>query len=175
MAESLNVGTRINGSQDQSNNSKIEKYCYDNSESNCSVYGGLYQWDETMQYVTSEGGRGICPEGWHIPSDAEWDVLVNYLGGSGVAGGKMKEAVDTHWITPNTGATNSSGFTGLPGGYRNSSSGSFYGLGGSGYFWSSSQGVASFQGYRYLYCYDDDVYSSIYDKAGGFSVSCLQD
>ena len=118
MAENLNIGTRIDGDTDQTNNSTIEKYCYDDDTDNCDTYGGLYQWDEMMQYVTTEGTQGICPAGWHLPTDAEWTTLTNFLGGESVAGGKMKEEGLDHWQTPNTGATNSSGFTGLPGGFR---------------------------------------------------------
>ena len=121
MAENLNIGTLINSNNDQTNNSIIEKYCYDNSTTNCSTYGGLYQWDEMMQYKTTEGVQGICPVNWHIPTDAEWTGLTDFLGGESVAGGKMKttgtiEAGTGLWLSPNTGATNSSGFAALPGG-----------------------------------------------------------
>jgi len=118
MKENLNVGTMISGSQDQTNNGIIEKYCYENNPANCNEYGGLYQWDEMMQYVTTPGVQGICPNGWHVPTDGEWTTLSNYLGGESVAGGKMKEAGYSHWAYPNTGATNSSGFTGLPSGWK---------------------------------------------------------
>lgn len=81
MDENLNYGTQINGSQNQLNNEIVEKYCYGNNELNCNTYGGLYQWDEMMQYVTKEGAQGICPKGWHLPSDEEWSTLTNYLSG----------------------------------------------------------------------------------------------
>ena len=71
MAENMNIGTRINGSGDQTNNGTIEKYCYDDNEANCDTNGGLYQWNEMMQYTTMEGAQGICPAGWHIATDAE--------------------------------------------------------------------------------------------------------
>ncbi len=71
MAENINVGQRIDGNQEMKNNSTIEKYCYSDNEINCNEYGGLYQWDEMMQYTTQEGIQGICPEGWHIPTDGE--------------------------------------------------------------------------------------------------------
>jgi uncharacterized protein (TIGR02145 family) len=114
--ENLNIGTRIDGGVIQTDNGIIEKYCYDNLESNCDIYGGLYRWGEMMQYVTTEGTQGICPAGWHIPPLAELTILITYLGGESVAGGKMKETGTTHWLDPNTSATNSSGFTALPGG-----------------------------------------------------------
>ena len=109
MAQNHNIGNRIDGNQEQANNQVIEKYCYDDLESNCDVYGGLYQWNEMMQYVTTEGTQEICPAGWHMPTDGEWTELTNYLGGETVAGGKMKST--SEW-----NGTNSSGFTALPGG-----------------------------------------------------------
>lgn len=136
MAQNLNIGTKINGSQNQTNNQVIEKYCFNNLESNCDIYGGLYMWDEAMQYVTTAGVQGICPAGWHLPTDAEWTTLTNFLGGESVAGGKMKEIGTTHWKSPNTGATNSSGFTALPGGEQNY--GNFYSLTFYTVFYSSS-------------------------------------
>ena len=122
MAENLKVGTTINSSVNQTNNGIIEKYCYEDDEANCDIYGGLYQWDEMMQYAPSDNGnngttQGICPEGWHIPTDFEWYILYQYLGENyDGAGGKLKETGTLHWISPNSGATNESGFAALPGG-----------------------------------------------------------
>jgi len=172
--ENLNIGEKIYGSQNQQNNSTVEKYCYNDSESNCDEYGGLYRWDEAMQYVTNEGAKGICPEGWHIPTDDEWDVLVNFLGGSGVAGGKMKETGTAHWNSPNTDATNSSGFTGLAGGGHNFFSSSFYDLGYYGNILSSSDVDASHAWTRRLYYDANDVFRTSQYKTEGFSVRCLQ-
>ena len=172
--ENLNVGTRINGSQNQTNNGIKEKYCYDDLESNCNIYGGLYQWDEMMQYVTTQGVKGICPDGWHIPTDAEWTTLTNYLGGESVAGGKMKEAGYAHWASPNTGATNTSGFTALPGGGRGTD-GSFDGLTYYAYFWSSTEYSSTYAWYRGLDYDYDDVGRGLNYKTGGFSCRCLQD
>ena len=179
MAENLNVGTRINGVNEQTNNSTLEKYCYDDLESNCDIYGGLYQWDEMMQYVTTEGAQGICPSGWHIPSDAEWTALITYLGGESVAGGKMKstgtiEAGTGLWYDPNAGATNESGFTGLPGGSRGNGGG-FYGLSYAAYFWSSSGYIGSYVWYRRLYYTDDEVSRFFDGKTYGRSVRCIED
>ena len=75
MKENLNVGTRINGSSNQTNNGVVEKYCFNNLESNCDVYGGLYQWNELMQYVSTQGVKGICPLDWHIPTDQELSLI----------------------------------------------------------------------------------------------------
>jgi len=99
----------INGTEGMSNNWLIEKYCYDNNSDNCDEYGGLYQWNEMMEYTTTPGVQGICPTGWHLPTINEWTLLVDYLGGMTVAGGKMKETGTVHWRTPNIGATNESG------------------------------------------------------------------
>jgi uncharacterized protein (TIGR02145 family) len=174
MGQNLNYGTRINGSSEQTNNSIQEKYCYNDDENYCNIYGGLYQWDEAMQYIPTEGTQGICPTGWHIPSDPEWTVLATILGGESVAGGKMKEAGLVHWYTPNAGATNISGFTALPGGSRYDN-GYFFGLTGTTFFWSSSQYDATYAWFRYL-AYDlEYVYRNFETKASGYSVRCLKD
>ena len=134
MAQSLNVGVPIDNILTPQNNGTPEKYCYNDNEDNCNAFGGLYQWNEMMQYVTTPGVQGICPAGWHIPTDAEWTTLTTNLGGEGIAGGKMKVAQT--WMTPNTGATNSSGFNALPGGIRDDSG--FYNQTTNTLFWSST-------------------------------------
>jgi uncharacterized protein (TIGR02145 family) len=174
MAENLNVGARINGSIDQTNNSTMEKYCYDDNESNCNTYGGLYQWDEMMQYVITEGVQGICSAGWHLPTDAEWTVLTTFLGGEDIAGGKMKETGTAHWISPNTSATNSSGFTALSGGKRNTN-GTLSLMGYYGYFWSSTEVFTTSVWYRNLYYLNDNAGRADYTKDYGLSVRCLRD
>jgi uncharacterized protein (TIGR02145 family) len=118
--ENLNSGNMVPvglGQSNQFNNSVVEKYCYDGLPTNCSIYGGLYTWNEMMNYVTTASARGICPVDWHIPSDNDWTVLTTALGGAAFAGGSLKETGTSHWIAPNTGATNFYGFTGLPAGY----------------------------------------------------------
>jgi uncharacterized protein (TIGR02145 family) len=122
MAENLNVGTRI-GNVKPKNNGIIEKYCLYWQEDNCDIYGGLYQWDEMMQYHPADDGiigttQGVCPVGWHIPTNKEWLTLIYYLGGPDIAGGKLKETGTTHWYSPNTDATNESGFSALGGDYQ---------------------------------------------------------
>lgn len=95
-------------------------YCwYNNDLNNKSVYGALYN------YYTVQTGK-LCPDGWHLPTSGEWLTLANYLGGRSEAGGKLKETGTIHWAEPNTGATNETGFTGLPGGFRSQVSGAFY-------------------------------------------------
>ncbi len=132
---------------------------------NYNKYGVLYNWPAALT---------ACPEGWHLPSDAEWTTLTTYLGGLSVAGGKMKEAGTTHWETPNTEATNESGFTALPGGYR-LDDGTFSYIGGYGYWWSSTQYDTLFAWHRYLGYSDSDVLRCSSHKVLGFSVRCLRD
>ena len=142
--------------------------CYDNNPSNCNTYGALYNW-----YAVNTDK--LCPNGWHVPSDAEWTTLVNYLGGASVAGGALKEAGTSHWSSPNTSATNSSGFSALPGGYRDDSDGSFDNLGINGYWWSSTEYDGSLAWDRSLNYYNAYVSRYDDDKWYGFSVRCLRD
>ncbi len=179
MTENLNVGARINGSQDQTNNGVIEKYCFNDIESNCNIYGGLYQWTEMMQYVTTPGVQGICPTGWHIPTDPEWTTLTTFLGGISVAGGKMKstgtiEAGTGLWYSPNTGATNESAFTAVPSGYRLSDK-AFSNLGDYGVYWISSEFFAGYAWSMYLGYDYGEVYRNGNYEISGFSVRCVQD
>jgi uncharacterized protein (TIGR02145 family) len=121
MAANLNVTSDPDGEP-------ITGRCYDDDEENCEIYGRLYTWDTTMNGSTEEGAPGICPLGWHIPGDAEWQELINCLGGESVAGGRMKETGVLHWSSPNTGATNESEFNALPTGFLDFT-GEFRGLG----------------------------------------------
>jgi len=173
-AQNLNIGTRIDGSVDQTNNGVREKYCYNNLESNCNIYGGLYQWDEMMQYMATPGVKGLCPDGWHIPTDAEYETLESNLGVT-VAGGKMKETGTLHWSSPNTGATNSSGFTALPGG-RRPPSGVFDNLSINAYFWSSTEFSTNTNlAWIHYLSYNANVKSRTNSaKFYGFSCRCIQ-
>jgi uncharacterized protein (TIGR02145 family) len=116
MAENLNVGRKIKVEQEQQDNKITEKWCFD-----CKTYGGLYSWSEMMQYNPQDSGiigttQGICPVGWHIPTEKEWITLRDYAGGREFAGGNLRETGTAHWKPPNTGATDKYGFTALPGG-----------------------------------------------------------
>ncbi len=190
--ENLNVGifiTSTTSGYQQANNGIIEKYCYENDIANCSLYGGLYEWGEAMQYETTEGSPGICPPGWHVPTDNEWKILEGTVDSQyGVsdpvwdnlyyrgldAGGNLKETGTTNWFAPNTGATNESGFTGLPWGARNGNSGLFYHLNNSGYYWTSSQNDQSNGWYRSLSFNDARIYRDWRYMAYGFSIRCLK-
>ncbi|MBN1414302.1 MAG: fibrobacter succinogenes major paralogous domain-containing protein [Bacteroidales bacterium] len=147
--------------------------------SNYSIYGVLYNWPAAMDGKASSnynpsGVRGVCPYGWHLPSHAEWDELSFFLGGDSVSGGKLKEAGYAHWQSPNEGATNSSGFTALPGGSRNDD-GDFEYMGGYGAWWSATENndINSWYrvvGYGYL-----ELHRYNYHKDYGFSIRCIKD
>lgn len=188
MAENLNIGTMINSTSggtnsdgEQTDNSTIEKYCYDNNTSNCDTYGGFYQWDEMMQYVTTPEIQGICPDGWQLPTDDEWKTMEMELGMTQAQadatnwrgtdeGEKMKST--SGWYNNGNG-TNSSGFNALPGGYRGSN-GSFSTLGSDGGWWSSTEDSGSDAWYRYLLYNHGQVHRGNDSKAYGFSVRCLK-
>lgn len=145
-------------------------YCYYNNDSAtyAATYGKLYNW-----YAVNDS-RGLAPEGWHLPTDFEWTNLGSCLGGAAIAGGPMKEPGTTHWNTPNTGGTNLSGFTGLPGGYR-SSGGTFLAIGNNGFWWSSTEDSSLDAWYRYLDHNFVDLIRLNNHKRHGFSVRCLRD
>jgi len=141
---------------------------YENIDSNGATYGKLYNMYAVLD------PRGLAPKGFHIPSDKDWTTLTDYLGGKGEAGVKMKESGTTHWPRPNTGATNSSGFTGLPGGYRDDN-GVFVSMGVNGFWWSSTEGFTYFAWNRY----PDTLYGLVGRDFGyksyGMSIRCLAD
>jgi len=169
LRENLDIGTRINGSQPQTNNNTIEKYCYDDNPANCNTYGGLYQWDEAMQYVTTEGIKGICPTGWHIPTLAEFMTLGQAVVGDANA---LKAVLQG---TGNGAGTNASGFTALLAGDR-FDNGYFENLSFDAYFWSSKQYDATGAGNLNLYYDDDIIYLGLNDdKEYGFSIRCIKD
>jgi len=175
MGENLNIGNRVDITVNQSNNSELEKHCYNDLESNCDIYGGLFEWDELMQYSSTPGIQGICPVGWHIPTDEEYSLLVDYLGDENTAGGKMKEQGTAHWNSPNTGATNESNFTALPGGVGDNSVYLFGQLGIEARFWSSTYLSSNSAWYRTLF-YDSEIVSrsSISRNGVSLSVRCLK-
>jgi uncharacterized protein (TIGR02145 family) len=185
MAENLNIGTRINGSLDQTDNGVIEKYCYNDNESNCSTYGGLYQWDEMMDYNSNEKVHGVCPVDWHIPSDSEWKTLEMTLGMSQTTanltgwrgsneGGKLK-AVSNLWSGANVGATNSSNFTALPSGDR-VSDGTFEALGYFTDFWTSTINTETGSiWYRLLDSEHATVYRTLGNRKYGTPLRCVKD
>ncbi|PID93594.1 MAG: hypothetical protein CSA95_06675 [Bacteroidetes bacterium] len=151
-----------------------DAYCYYDNNMN-SAYGVLYSYAAAIgdNWARDNAeGQGICPEGWHLPTDAEWITLTDYLGGEDVAGGKMKEVGTGHWQSPNTGATNESGFTALPGGYRDYY-GTFRNVGNHGTWWSATVYGSSDVWYRYLSYETANVNRNNHYKSYGFSVRCI--
>jgi uncharacterized protein (TIGR02145 family) len=143
-------------------------WAYDNDDANVETYGYLYDWQTALN---------ACPEGWHLPTDDEWTELTDYLGEN--AGGKLKatgtiEAGTGLWYDPNTGATNETGFTALPGGYRNSD-GNFSNLGSNSYLWSSTEYSSAFAWSRLLYYFYASAYRGYNNEGLGFSIRCLRD
>jgi uncharacterized protein (TIGR02145 family) len=143
--------------------------CYYNNDSaaNTGTYGGMYN------FFAVEDNRQLCPTGWHVPTDSEWTILTDYLGGESIAGVKLKEAGTAHWTSPNTDATNESGFTGLPGGYRNWL-GSFYDIGGNGTWRTSTEISSDLAWARSIYYNSSNVSRGDNYKKGGFSVRCIK-
>lgn len=189
MAENLaylpSVNMVADGSEDAAG-SYYYVYGYDGTNvadakatDNYATYGVLYNWTAAMDGEASSttnpsGIQGVCPAGWHLPSDAEWTELTNYLGGTSVAGGKLKETGTTHWNTPNTGATNETGFTALPGGYRYFD-GTFNDIGVYGNWWSATEYDASIAWFRFMNIYSSSVSSYYHNEEVGFSVRCVRD
>jgi len=148
------------------------------TNANYDTYGVLYNWPAAMNEANCSTAspscvQGVCPTGWHLPSDAEWTQLTDYLGIS-VAGGKLKETGTTLWDSPNTGASNETGFAALPGGYR-STDGSFVSMGEDSDFWSASDYKRKYAWFRNIHFEDDDVGRNNFRKDTGFSVRCVKD
>jgi uncharacterized protein (TIGR02145 family) len=152
-------------------------YCwFGNDSANREIYGGLYNW------YTVQTDK-LCPDGWHVPSDEEWKELRRILGDDGTAGDALKEKGTRYWKSPNEGATNSSRFTALAGGYR-SFDGTFNLLKSDGYWWSSTESVwyrkspdsiptiAFYMNLRYD---DHDIYRNASEKSNGFNIRCIKD
>jgi uncharacterized protein (TIGR02145 family) len=151
-------------------------WCYDNNGSNCNQYGRLYNWNTAMGgKATSNnnpsGVQGVCPNMWHLPSVAEWRVLVDYsVGGYSTAGKALKAA--SGWNSGGNG-TNTYGFSAIPGGYYRS--GGFFNAGYHAHWWTTTQSIGVDAYYRGMYDYDTKVYESGDGKGNGFSVRCVKD
>ena len=177
MAENLKVTRYRNGDpipyvtdNSQWANLSSGAYCnYDNNTSYAAKYGRLYNWSAVKDR------RGLAPAGWRVPTDADWQKLIDYLGGESVAGDKLKEAGITYWKSPNTTANNASGFTALPGGYRHYGNGTFDLIGLSAYWWSSTEYSSASPWYRLL-SYSPSAVFRLYSRTQyGFSVRCVRD
>ncbi|MFI5253299.1 MAG: FISUMP domain-containing protein [Bacteroidota bacterium] len=170
LKKNLDVGSMIDGLQPQSDNGVIEKYCFRNDTANCTLYGGLYDWGEAMQYGTSEGTQGICPAGWHIPTSAEFDTLAKTVN-------QDSDALKAVGQGTGVGAgTNITGFTALLGGATSSYS-TFYGLYIDSYFWRSTRANNLYPICTHIW----DNYKPINTEWGspnppilGYSVRCIK-
>jgi len=183
LKENLNVGGMIDGTIEQSNNGTIEKYCYNNEPDSCTKYGGLYKWDEMMQYTTQEGTRGICPPGWHLPTHEEWKVLGGAVDSQygigdpewddlvfcGSDAGKNLKVQDYYGI-------DKFGFSGQPGGYR-LIEGGFFNCFDSGYWWSSTDDNSNSEWWnlQLYYASTEMLLQICYGMQIGQSVRCLRD
>lgn len=180
LKENLNVGTRIDGSSHQTNNSLIEKYCYDDNESDCTTYGGLYQWAEAIQYLNgatntsspdpafSGNVQGICPTGWHIPTYEEFTTLCANVGWDNTSLKAVGEGIGTGK------GTNTSGFLGLLAGYSQISDGFNYR--GIEAVWFSSTETNSSNSYQFRFSRNGSlIFLESTDKANGCCVRCLKD
>lgn len=153
MAENLNYETD-------------SSWCYNDSITNCHIYGRLYNW---------KTAKRACPAGWHLPADMEFVELINNSGGYDKAGLNLKESDTTHWKYPNTGVTNKSRFTALPGGIRQED-GTYTGLGYFGSWWSSTEARATLATSRDLYNYEERIIARFdSNKNQGLSVRCVKD
>lgn len=184
MKENLNVGVMVLSAQGQANNGIIEKFCMGDYQYYCSLFGGLYFWDEMMQYTNATGGQGICPEGWHVPGDFEWQILEGAVDSTYMigdpewgqngwrgsdAGGNLKQTGTGLWEYPNTGATDAFSFTAIPGGYFVQND--FWGPGYKCYLWSSqSQG----KHFRNLDWNQAKIQRNTGGGGAAFSVRCVR-
>jgi uncharacterized protein (TIGR02145 family) len=144
-------------------------YCWFKNDASTygGTYGALYNW-----YSVSTGK--LCPDSWHVPTDAEWTMLVTFLGGPNLAGGKMKEQGTAHWISPNVGATNESSFTGLPGAYRDEGGGFYETVGHYGFWWSSTELSSTNAWDRGLRYETNEIRTGEGYKKVGMSIRCLK-
>jgi uncharacterized protein (TIGR02145 family) len=173
MSENLKVTHYTNGDDILNDfESTNGAYCWYNNDknNNAEIYGALYNWYAIVDK------RNICPAGWHIPSDDEWSILTDYLGGNNIAGGMMKEIGTEHWkIGGNIGATNESGFKALPGGHATKAT-YFYELNEAGYWWSATESSTNEAWCRYIFGKNDDIVRDMpWVKAKSFSIRCVKD
>jgi uncharacterized protein (TIGR02145 family) len=186
LKENLNVGDIIPNDQESENNGVIEKYCHEESEDSCAKYGGLYQWSEMMQYSQIQGSQGICPAGWHIPSDEEWKVLEGAVDSDYGIGTEIWDEIGTYrgsdagfhlksseFYIQNGNGDDFYGFRGLPANAINPQ-GSAYPPGVQGIFWTSTLFYGN-GAYHQLKYDEDGVYIGHYSLFVGFSVRCVKD
>lgn len=168
LKENLNVGVMINSAKDQTNNHVIEKYCYQNDPANCSKFGGLYQWNEAMQYSSDTlKVKGICPSGWHLPDTSEFNKLISAVN---------KNSKSLKAVGQGDGAgvgSNNSGFSALLSGSRNLN-GVFYGIKSYTYFWISTTANSIDAFDLYLNHGTGNIYQSDSNENYGLCVRCIK-
>jgi len=168
LKENLDIGTMIQVDQDPLNNGTIEKYCYNNDPVNCTMYGGLYQWNEAMAYNTTPGTKGICPDGFHIPTKGDYEILTTSVSNNSNSLKALGQGA-----VAGTG-TNTSGFSALLAGNRYND-GYFYDLHEAGNFWTSTE-YGTGNAYRmFLYVSYTNIAINHIIKNIGFSVRCIKD
>ncbi len=179
MAKNLNVGEMISGTGNapMSDDNIIEKYCYLNDPANCTIYGGLYQWNEAMQYTSTQATQGICPIGWHLPSDSEWTTMEAVV--PSLDKGSRISANEPLWDNgPLDGSAQfgSVGFVALPAG-RRSSNNPFFEVNFKAYFWTSTEysSNGNHAWLRYLESLNTNIFKDFFNKSSGFSVRCVKD
>ncbi len=180
MAQNLNVGLMVTDDIPSIQNDQIEKYCYDNQSENCDIYGGLYQWDEMMDYQTSDTSnpgitKGICPDGWHLPTESEWNLLEAFIAESGNSGIEATVLKSTWGWNSGGNGTDIYGFEGLPGGKLNEPPGGFYPPGYYGFYWTATESSASYSYSKYLEYSHPQIYHTGDEKGNGYSVRCVMD
>lgn len=188
MRDNLNIGTRVDSTVTQTDNETVEKYCYRDTEDSCDVHGGLYQWDEMMSYTSDTSAQGICPAGWHIPSDYEWELLEgtvdslyavgdpewDKIGYRGYDAGKVLKDSSGSWHCYCHTGDDSYRFTALPSGARDIYS-NYFGYEYSAYFWTSTAEGVELARIRDMHTYQSKIGRSDTFKETGASVRCLRD
>jgi len=175
MKENLRTGVMVQGSTVQTDNDIIEKYCYNNQADSCTKYGGLYQWDEIMTYTTGESIQGICPEGWHLPSVTEYNILLSNLPEELSHGDQMKETGYTRWqYSSLSNPTNLSGFTAVGAGYRYNSAPWFSQIRHYNILATSSPQDENYAFSLMLSYNSNGAENEAYPKYVGFSVRCVR-
>ena len=165
LAKNLNIGVQVDGNMEMKDNGELEKYCYNNDSLNCEIYGGLYQWDEVMQYTNKEGARGICPEGWHIPTNLEVEELSLFVEGN------SKYLKIWNYLSY---YCNQTGFSAFPAGHMDYDKKQFIGMALSCHFWVSKKNDIS-EALGFSFEFNEIFYNDFTNCHNGFSVRCIKD
>ncbi len=163
--KTITIGTQTWMAENLAYKASSGCWAYKDDTSHIATFGYLYNW-----FVA----KSSCPKGWHLPSDAEWKKLIQYLGGNNVAGAKLKENGTLHWISPNTGANNESGFSALPGGFLNGFN-VYSGIGECGLWWSSDFHTSLQAWYYYTLVNENKIQRRRIVMTSGMAVVCVKD